>query len=72
MVLIARRLIFKKVTIMPKGQSPKVKGAICKAKKNIALFPEDRVAKKCLTRAATKNYFFCTQMEIQIKKENKH
>jgi len=28
-VLIARRIIFKKVTIMPKGQSPKLKGALC-------------------------------------------
>ena len=29
-VFIARRLQFKKVTIMPKGQSRKFKGAICK------------------------------------------
>ena len=28
-VLIARRLLFKKIHIMPKGQSPKIKGAIC-------------------------------------------
>ena len=28
-VLIAKRLLFKKVTIMPKGQSPKIRGAIC-------------------------------------------
>ena len=28
-VLIARRLQFKKITIMPKDQSPKLKGAIC-------------------------------------------
>ena len=28
-VLIVRRLQFKKVTTMPKGQSPKFKGAIC-------------------------------------------
>ena len=28
-VLIAKRIIFKKVTIMQKGQSPKVKGALC-------------------------------------------
>ena len=40
-------------------------------KKNIALFPEDRVAKRSLTRAAAKNNFFA-QMEIQMKKENKH
>ena len=28
-ILIARRMLFKKVTIMPKGQFPKLKGAIC-------------------------------------------
>ena len=28
-VLIARRLLFKKIHIMPKGQSPKMKGAVC-------------------------------------------
>ena len=28
-VLIAKRLLFKKVVIMPKGNSPKIKGAIC-------------------------------------------
>ena len=28
-VLISRRILFKKITIMPKGQSPKLKGALC-------------------------------------------
>ena len=28
-LLVARRILFKKVTVMPKGQSPKVKGSIC-------------------------------------------
>ena len=28
-VIIAKRLLFKKVAIMPKGQQPKMKGAIC-------------------------------------------
>ena len=28
-VLISKRLLFKKVKIMPKGQSPKLKGALC-------------------------------------------
>ena len=28
-VLISKRLLLKKVTIMPKGQSPKLKGALC-------------------------------------------
>lgn len=28
-IIISKRLLFKKVTIMPKGQSPKMKGVIC-------------------------------------------
>jgi len=28
-ILISKRLLFKRVTIMPKGQSPKMKGTIC-------------------------------------------
>lgn len=28
-VLISRRILFKKIAIMPKGQSPKLKGSIC-------------------------------------------
>ena len=28
-VLVARRLLFKKISIIPKGQSPKLKGALC-------------------------------------------
>ena len=28
-VLVAKRILFKKITVMPKGQSPKVKGSIC-------------------------------------------
>ena len=28
-IIIAKRLLFKKVTIMPKGQCPKIKGGIC-------------------------------------------
>ena len=35
-VLIARKLQFKKVTIMPKGQSPKFKGAICNVSIDVA------------------------------------
>ena len=27
-VLVAKRILFKKVTVMPKGESPKVKGSI--------------------------------------------
>ena len=28
-VLVARRLLFKKINVMPKGQSPKLKGSLC-------------------------------------------
>ena len=28
-IIIAKRILFKKVTTMPKGQCPKIKGAIC-------------------------------------------
>ena len=28
-VLVAKRILFKKITFMPKGQKPKVKGSIC-------------------------------------------
>ena len=27
--LISKRILFKKVTIMPKGQQPKIRGAVC-------------------------------------------
>ena len=29
--LVSKRLLFKKVEIMPKGQSPKIKGSVCNA-----------------------------------------
>lgn len=28
-ILIARRIVFKKIVIMPKGQQRKIKGVIC-------------------------------------------
>ena len=34
--IISRRILFKKVTIMPKGQSPKLKGSICNVPINTA------------------------------------
>ena len=38
-VLISRRILFKKVTIMPKGKFPKLKGSIC----NVPIDPADIV-----------------------------
>ena len=34
-VLISRRILFKKIAIMPKGQSPKLKGCICNVPINV-------------------------------------
>ena len=28
-ILVSKQLLFKKVAIMPKGQSPKIKGSVC-------------------------------------------
>ena len=36
-IIIAKRLLFKKIAIMPKGQAPKLRGAIC----NVPLDTED-------------------------------
>ena len=38
MALASKRIFIKKVTIMPKGQSPKVKGSLC----NIPILEVDR------------------------------
>ena len=35
-IIISKRILFKKVTIMPKGQAPKMKGAICNVPINAA------------------------------------
>ena len=48
-VLISKRLLLKKVTIMPKGQSPKLKGALC----NIPVKHVD--VSSLLTRTADSN-----------------
>ena len=36
-ILISRRILFKKIAIMPKGQFPKLKGSIC----NVPIDVED-------------------------------
>ena len=46
-VLVAKRILFKKVTVMPKGQSPKVKGSMC----NIPISEIDNKC-NCLPRPA--------------------
>ena len=35
--IISRRILFKKITIMPKGQAPKLKGRICNVTVNTAI-----------------------------------
>lgn len=37
--IVARRILFKKIAIMPKGQSPKLKGAICNVPINVSDIP---------------------------------
>ena len=57
-VLVAKRILFKKVTIMPKGQSPKVKGSIC----NI---PISKIENNCnsLPRSADSNGIIIVKLE---------
>ena len=48
-VIISRRILFKKITIMPKGQTPKLKGSIC----NVPIDTND--ATNVLPRGADSN-----------------
>ena len=52
--LISKRILFKKITIMPKGQQPKIRGAVCNipiqadAVSNVLPRPADRKKKALL------------------------
>ena len=61
-VLISKRLLLKKVTIMPKGQSPKLKGALC----NIPVKHVD--VSSLLTRTADSNGLVI----VKFKKKLEH
>ena len=60
-ILVARRILFKKITVMPKGQSPKVKGNIC----NI---PVTKIESNCksLPRPADSNEIIV----VKLKRKN--
>ena len=61
-VLAARRILFKKVTVMPKGQSPKVKGSIC----NI---PISDIVSNCnsLPRSADSNRVIVVKLKRKVE-----
>ena len=60
-VLIARRLLFKKISIMPKCQSPKLKGALC-------YVPRDAVdVCKRLTRRADSNGIVIVRLKRKLQ-----
>ena len=58
--LICKRMLFRKVTIMPKGQSPKVKGAIC----NIPVETDDVV--NTLPRGADSNGLIMVKLKKKL------
>ena len=60
-VLIARRLLFKKISIMPKCQSPKLKGALC-------YVPRDAVdVCKTLTHRADSNGIVIVRLKRKLQ-----
>ena len=59
-VVIAKRLLFKKIVIMPKGQSPKLKGAIC----NVPL--ETESACDTLPRGADSNSIVMLKLKRKL------
>ena len=59
--LIARRLLFKKNTIVPKGQSPKSKGALC----NVPIDVID--ACKILPRPADSNGIVIVKLKRKLQ-----
>jgi len=56
-VLVSKRLLFKKIVIMPKGQSPKLKGNIC----NVPVEVNDKVT--TLPREPTNNGFLLVKLK---------
>ena len=60
-VLIARRLLFNKITIMPKGQSLKVKGAIC----NVPLYSSEE--RQTLPHPADSNGLIIVKLKRKLE-----
>ena len=59
-LLIFRRILFKKVTIMPKGRFPKLKGTIC----NIPVDTADIV--NVLPRSADSNGLVMVKLKLKL------
>ena len=59
-ILISKRILFKKVTIMPKGQQPKIKGAVC----NIPVRAD--AISNCLPRAPDSNGIIFIKLKRKI------
>ena len=51
--IITRRILFKKITIMPKGQAPKLKGSICNVPVNTAISSSLQQTWPCYDGSAT-------------------
>ena len=60
-VFIARRPLFKKISIMPKGQSPKLKGALC----NVPIDAVDVC--KTLPRSADSNRIVIVKLKRKLQ-----
>ena len=60
-VLISKRILFKKISILPKGQQPKIKGAIC----NIPIDVES--VSNCLPRATNNNGILFVKLKRKIE-----
>ena len=59
-VLISRRILFKKVIIMPKGKFPKLKGSIC----NVPIDPADIV--NVFLRGADSNGLVVVKLKCKL------
>jgi len=55
-VIIAKRILFKRVTIMPKGQCPKIKGSICNVP--IKAYEISNVLPNAFIFSLSKKFFF--------------
>ena len=60
-VLVSKRLLFKKIAIMPKGQSPKLKGNIC----NVPVEVNDIVT--TLPREPSKNGLLIVKLKRKLE-----
>lgn len=60
-VLISKRILFKKISIMPKGQQPKIKGAIC----NIPI--EVNSVSNCLPRGSDNNDIILVKLKRKME-----